>query len=289
MSSKLLNKDEIIDDIIFLMGNINAPDIKYFESFADEIESKFQRIKILTEHKATSGDYHEEILRTIIRNFLTKRYSVKKGFIYNGKNEVSNQLDIMIIDESSPAAYLFQEGDFAIVIPEPVIAVLEVKTTLNAPDFDKSINNIASAKRLTKYHTNPLGIVFGYSGTKPSDKILDSWYRRSIPSAIKDNFVLGPNAIMFFEEGCLLTRHKEDGGWNYNGKYYHKSFRSNEQPDIGWQLSIVLAMILAACEAKEAANRHTFPDKIADRLIQGEGSSISNNRFSFGEKMSILK
>src|SRR3989338_2723259 len=129
------------------MANINAPQIEYFESFANEITSKFRRLQNLVDHPTASGDYHEEILRTVLRNFLSKRFSVKKGFIYAGPEKVSKQIDLLVVDENSPAAYIFQEGDFAIVMPEAVVAVMEIKTTLNAPDFDFSIQNIASAKQ----------------------------------------------------------------------------------------------------------------------------------------------
>ncbi len=270
------------------MANINAPDLAYFESFVNEIKGKFQRIKTLTTHRVTSGDYHEEILRNVIRNFLTKRFSVKKGFIYKGQGEVSNQLDIIIIDETMPAAYLFQEGDFAIVLPSSVVAVIEVKTSLFAGDFDKSIENIASAKRLSQFNVNPMGIVFGYTGTRPSDKYLDRWFRRLAATKYKEEFVLGPNAIMFFQDECLLTRHNETGAWDSNGKYFHKTFRTPQKSDLSWQLSILLAMIISACEAGEMRRTHQFPDNIADRLVQGDGSSISHSRFSFGEGKTIL-
>src|SRR5260221_13435972 len=160
------------------MANINAPDIEYFKSYADEIAGKFQRIKSLVKHREASGNYHEEILRTVLRNFLTKRFSVKQGFIYKDKEQVSNQIDIMIIDENSPAAYLFQEGDFAIVIPEAVIAVIEVKTTLDATSFDAGVDNIASAKKLAEFPVRLTGILFGYQGTEPSNSNLNAWFKR---------------------------------------------------------------------------------------------------------------
>lgn len=274
------------------MANINAPGIEFFESYANEIESKFQRIKTLVPHRATSGDYHEEIIRTVLRNFLTKRYSVRKGFVYKSKDEVSRQLDIMVIDESSPAAYLFQEGDFAIVIPESVMAVVEVKTALKAPDFDKALENIASAKKLIEFPVNLTGIIFGYSGTIPSDRNLDKWFKREIPSTFseKDTNVLGANAILFFTAECLLSRYREDGKWDGGGKYYHKLFRDDsvkESPsDIAWQLSIILAMIVAACERGESSRTHMFPVGYADRLIQSEGGMISHSRFAFREGFS---
>src|SRR2546430_11387371 len=145
------------------MANINAPDIEYFDSFRKELEGKFQRVKRLVDDRSASGNYHEEILKTVLRNFLSKRLSVKSGFIYAGPGKVSNQIDIMIIDENVPAAYIFQDGDFAIVLPESVVAIIEVKTTLDATQFDEAVNNIASAKKLIQYPTALPGMVFGYS------------------------------------------------------------------------------------------------------------------------------
>lgn len=198
----------------------------------------------------------------------------------------------MIIDESSPAAYLFQEGDFAIVIPESVLAIMEVKTTLKAPDFDKALENIASAKKLIRFPANLTGIIFGYSGTASSDRNLDRWFKREIPSSFgkKDTNVLGANAILFFTAGCLLARYGESGKWSSGGKYYHKLFRHDsvkESPrDIAWQLSIILAMIIAVCERGESRRTSKFPEGFADRLIQSEGGMRSHSRFAFGEGLS---
>lgn len=269
------------------MGNINAPSITYFESFVAEIKGKFQRIKNLTDHTGTSGDYHEEIIRTTIRNFLTKRFSVKKGFIYKGPGEVSRQIDIMIIDETSPAAYLFQEGDFAIVLPDAVVAVIEVKTSLKATDFDKAVENIASVKSLYEYGT-PRGIIFGYSGTEPKHSTMNSWFTRDVPSKYSSNQKLHPDIIFFFEYGCLFTRHEDDGSWNSYGKYYHRTFREGDEDDTAWQLSIILATILSACEESEMRMSHEFPKNIGSDLIQGRGSSISTERFALGEGMTHL-
>lgn len=274
------------------MTNINAPGIEFFESFASEIRSKFHRIKTLVPNRVASGNYHEEVIRTVLRNFLARRYSVKTGFIYKSKGEVSCQLDIMIIDETSPAAYLFQEGDFAIVIPESVIAIIEVKTTFKAREFDDVLENIASAKKLVQFPTRLTSIIFGYGGTRPLDPRLHEWFTRPTPSTFKESSknILGPDAIIFFTAGCLLARHKEDGTWERGGKYYQKLFRDDSvkktSSDVAWQLSIVLAMIVAACERNEMNRTHIFPAGFADRLIQSEGSMISHSRFAFGEGLS---
>lgn len=270
------------------MGNIRAPYVKYFDSFTAEIKGKFQRVRNLINHNVTSGNYHEEILRNIIKNFLTKRYSVKTGFIFKSPGEVSNQIDIMIIDENEPAAYIFQEGDFAIVLPKCVRAIIEVKTTLHIPDFLKAVDTLGSAKKLIEFPPRMTAILFGYGGTKPTENNLQSWFSNKNLSTYQENYGLGPDAIMFFTASCLLTQRDEKGKATQGGKYYHKAYRIPKGNDLGWQLSILLAMIINSCETDDASRRNTFPEGLASKLIQEEGSSIDSTRFSFGEGQSEL-
>lgn len=266
--------------------------VKYFESYADELASKLYRLKQLVKHRGASGDYHEEIIRTVLRNFLTQRFSVKNGFIYKDERHISRQMDIMIIDEASPAAYLFQEGDFAVVMPEEVVAVIEVKTKLDGGTFKTALENIASAKELLQYPATLPGFIFGFDGSSPNNPNLDRWFKSDAASRYAEQQVLGPDGVLFFNEGCLLLRCNEEGKRATAGKYYHKIFRDDsvkETPkDIGWQISILLATIVAACEAKEARVTHQFPENRASRLVDDNGSTISLDRFSFGEGHTTL-
>lgn len=272
------------------MANINAPKIEYFESFANEIASKFRRLQSIVGHPITSGDYHEEILRAVLRNFLSKRFSVKKGFIYAGPDRVSKQIDLMVVDENSPAAYIFQEGDFAVVIPQAVVAVMEIKTALNAPDFDQALENISSAKSLIEFPANLTGIVFGFDGTNPSDDILDDWFKRPTPSKFEDKDVLAPNAIMFLTAKTLLVHCNEQGQIAPDGKYYHRIGTDDEGKLHGadFQLSVILAMIINACEQKEFTQTRYFADRQGFGLVQLERGGISLDRFKFGEGKSRL-
>ena len=272
------------------MANINAPSIEYFESFANEITSKFRRLRTIVGHPTASGDYHEEILRTVLRNFLSKRFSVKKGFIYAGPGKVSRQIDLMVIDENSPAAYIFQEGDFAVVLPQAVVAIMEIKTTLSASDFDRALENISSAKSLMEFPVNLTGIIFGFDGTSPSDNILDSWFKRPTPSTFKNNNVLAPNAIIFFTAKSLLVHCNERGQIASDGKYYHRIGTDDEGELHGtdFQLSVVLAMFINACEQKEFTQTRYFAERQGFGLVQLERGGISLDRFSFGKGKSRL-
>jgi len=121
-------------------GSVNT----YFDSFAAELSAKFRRIGHLVANTGATGDYHEEILRVVLRNFLSRRFSVKTGFVYRDEDAVSNQIDIMIVDEYDGTAYIHQEGDFAIVRPRSVVAVIEVKTILDRQRFDQAVANVAA-------------------------------------------------------------------------------------------------------------------------------------------------
>ena len=283
------------------MTNINAPKIEYFESFADEITSKFGRLKYLVErHHPTQGDYHEEILRTVLRNFLSKRFSVKQGFIYAGPetDQISKQIDLIIIDENSPRAYIFQEGDFAIVYPDAVVAIIEVKTTLNSrKDFVDSIENISSAKSLMqfagKYPANLTGIVFAYNGS-PSDLKLNNWFKHQDLSKFKDNEVMTPEAIMFFSarrsDNGLLVRGNQNAQIEHGGKYYYPLIGGKTEIKAGMdsqtaRLWFILFMIQRACEDKEFLTSRTFPSGNNFYASPLDRTALLKKRFAFVEGM----
>lgn len=267
--------------------NINAPNIEYFESFADEITSKFRRLQNLVGHPTASGDYHEEVLRSVIRGFVSKRFSVKRGFIYAGKDKVSKQLDIIIIDENFPAAYIFQEDDFAIVVPDAVCAVIEVKTTLNASNFDMSINNIASAKELVDDPTKITGLVFGFDATDPNNENLDVWFKRPEVSKYYEKAHLTPDAILFFKGETLLVKCNDQARIGSDGRYYHRFSGSDENDaallGVAYQLSVLLALIVNSCEAKSFTSSDTFDDRNAMRLFQADRGGLEPVRFEFGK------
>lgn len=273
------------------MTNINVLEFEYFESFANEIASKFNRLQKIVGHPTISGDYHEEILRVVLRNFLSKRFSVKKGFIYAGPGKVSRQIDLMVVDENSPVAYIFQEGDFAVVIPQAVVAIMEMKSVLNAGDFDRSLENIAAAKSLVEFPANLAGIVFGFEGTNPKSQILSKWFKRPIPKGFKTKEVLTPEALMFLSAKTLLVKCNGNGRISPDGKYYHKIGIDDEGQLHGaaFQLSLILAMIMNACERKDSAITHRLSDGVAYKsLVSLERAGLDLERFSFGDGLSQL-
>lgn len=269
------------------MGNIVTADDSYFNGFAEELNGKFQRLRHLTQHNTASGNYHEEILRVVLRNFLTARYSVKTGFIYKDGAEVSKQIDIIIVDESSPAAYIFQEEDFVVVMPEAVVAVVEVKTTLDKQNYEMALSNIRSAKELFKNPARHPGIIFGYqshsSGTqKMNNEKLDRRFNcDAAQSLMGSSAKYAPDLSIWLNDNFSAIQFDLATKTIGTGKYNH-SFR-NPSGDTGWQLSILLATIVGACEQGESTRIGKFGQQLATRLLKLNVMDVSDEGFKWGQ------
>lgn len=131
--------------------------IKYWSSIGQEFSSKIDRVSHLIgdEHQPSSGRYRERLLIEMITKFLPKKYDVGTGFILfptlfssdskkstysTFTHEVSKEIDIIIYDSLNYSP-IYKDGDFIIVKPESVRSVIEVKSTLNLEEIQKSVNN----------------------------------------------------------------------------------------------------------------------------------------------------
>lgn len=234
--------------------------IDFFDGIAKEIEGKLKRVyHLIPESNLKSGEYHEQIIRQSLENFLPNRYSVKTGYIYLDENKSSKQIDILLIDESHPNAYLFKDRDFVIVRPEPVIAAIEVKTQLVERELVGSFNNIGVAKKLKtealgNLHGHMYGSVFGYfSNHKMPHSTLDKWFKNITfeePDLSPASY--WPDSIFFFDHGLFLYL---DNNRQIDKKseqaYYYRLYRRGKGSDRAWQLAFLIASLVTMCEKEE--------------------------------------
>jgi hypothetical protein len=270
------------------VANVKSAELSYYDSFAAEMMSKFQRLSQLVSHGGSNGSYHEEILRTVLRNFLSKRYSVKTGFIYQDNLNVSKQIDILIIDENVPAAYIFQEGDFAVVTPKAVIAAIEVKTTLTPIEFESALRNIASAKQFSEFHVDIAGIIFAYQkDSKPVDSTISEWFKRPGAQEVDAQGIkAGPDLITFFKDNYSLMRYNPVTKLINDSENYRKFYQETGSDDarIGWQLSVILSMVISVCERNEFKKTRIFSsDSQANKLLAAEELSMGDKEFKLGD------
>lgn len=108
--------------------------INYHRSIARELEATKNRVRDLIGnlHWQSDGEHKEAVLRKALRNYLPENVLVGKGFVCykSGNSQTSKQLDILITSKLKPT--LFKDGEFVIVTPDAVKAIIEVKTKISS-------------------------------------------------------------------------------------------------------------------------------------------------------------
>lgn len=170
---------------------------KYIETHAKELLSKFRRLNNLINHKPSIGVYHEVILKNILSQFLSKRCSLKTGFIYNSnKDKISKQIDILIVDENFPVPYYFMDNELAVVKPDAVILAIEVKSVLNQKSFKDAISNSIDFRL-----TGTKGIYFVFAYEAPQKIDYDTWYKKI--NKKYDSYEFYPLRISMLNRGIM--------------------------------------------------------------------------------------
>jgi len=267
---------------------------EYFAGIAQELIGKLNRIScLLKKANLKSGEYHEEIVRQLLRKFITKRYTLKTGYIYLDKETTSKQVDILLIDEHVPFTYLFQEGDFVIVRPEPVLAAIEIKTKLDLGEFRKAFDNILTAKKMKYkalgYYGHILGSIFGfYSNIKLDNRTLDKWFKDSKVSKHKEEKgILWPNEIFFFENKITLTLRESHTAKN-SGNYFYRPISTHGSTDYkALQIAPLVGILFSICDSEDKSQKGAFSDFNIDMLMNSNDLHIGRERFCPGEGLSF--
>lgn len=129
--------------------------------------------KLFTKHKPSIGYVGELLLRQVLRNLLPKEYGICQGFILNNniKNEdkLSTQCDIIIFRKESDSI-VYSIGDLKVIYASYVIAVIEVKSSLNKDSFLATLETFEKLQKIRVEHK----FVFVYG--KLSRRTLRRWF-----------------------------------------------------------------------------------------------------------------
>lgn len=140
---------------------------------------------------------------------LTDRYSLCTGFTFDPARKASQQGDILVVDETHPDAYYFREGSFAVVKPEAVASVIEVKTTLNRQRFREALKALHSFRELAPNPALLTTFVFAFKAPKFQPARMHDWYLRA---NLPDSLSSYPSAIFALNAGLLTLRQVPDSG-----------------------------------------------------------------------------
>jgi hypothetical protein len=125
----------------------------YFQSLSQEFDALKDRVRYLIEdrHWQTDGEWKESVVRQVLRRHLPPSVSVGRGFVVTSTAE-TNQLDILIYDSSKPV--VFRDGDLAIVTPDAVLGVIEVKASGSPSKLRAAAEKLATDMDLIRKHPN---------------------------------------------------------------------------------------------------------------------------------------
>ena len=141
---------------------------------ATVLMKKMDEARILfTKHKPSIGYVGELLLRQVLKNLLPKEYGICQGFILNKniKNEdkLSTQCDIIIFRKGN-GSIAYSIGDLKVIKASYVIAVFEVKSSLNRDTFLSTLEAFEKLQELRVEHK--FVFVFG----KLSRRSLRRWF-----------------------------------------------------------------------------------------------------------------
>lgn len=183
--------------------DLDAGLFDFYASQAEVMLAQYENINQLlgpTDDWTGPGTHCEVLLRELLRRNLPSTLSVDKGFVY-GRRECGGvsshcpEIDILIHD-SSLYRPVFRLGDFVIVQPEAVRAVIQVKRTLTSGQLDKALANVVEAKRHIRdcktHGSIPLENVFSAAVffedevEQPKTKAVSDTYRNKIVSYFRE-------------------------------------------------------------------------------------------------------
>lgn len=179
-------------------------DNEYFNSITQEIYALKNRVRhfIKDKHWLSDGLWKESVLRSVIRRHLPKSLAVGTGFVAKS-GDVSSQIDILIYDTTKPI--LFQDGDFVIVTPDLVKAIIEVKTCVQKNTLAGVIEKLANHHQFAASTAlcQPFVGLFSFEdGGIPPECLLEALDEKAQSSSrrIVHCVVLGPDQFTLYWE-----------------------------------------------------------------------------------------
>ena len=112
------------------------------------LESK---LDILLEHPVTKGEHCESAWIDFFRSFLPNKYAVDKGFVFDYKGNVSEQIDIIIYDTLYAPLMFGTDAGEKFITAESVYAVFESKPKIDKETLEYANNKINSVITLERF------------------------------------------------------------------------------------------------------------------------------------------
>jgi len=177
--------------------------LKYYSGILSQLNAEVQKVNSLFEHQGLKGAGNEEALVGLLKKFIPKKYGVSSGIVIDSEGNQSKQCDIIIYDNYNfPEILSLSYSKFFPV--DLVLAVIEVKTSLDSKKAEIALENIDSVKKLkyiqkgvrlqptepdieitgdsilwdVKDTSSPIGVIFSYESETKNFKTFWKWFNK---------------------------------------------------------------------------------------------------------------
>ena len=122
----------------------------YLKDVAQGMRHKSKAIRRdFAQHRPSGGGNREDLVEQFLTDHLPKRFGVSTGFVISHDGMLSNQADLVVVDDQNNAP-LYSQSRYKIWPVEAVYALIEVKTRLNRPQLTDAICKGQKFKRLKR-------------------------------------------------------------------------------------------------------------------------------------------
>lgn len=120
-----------------------------FKGLQKQMISQMETNRESIKHSGTKGDSFEDIWIDWLRKYLPSRYYVDKAIIIDSKGQTSDQIDLVIYDQTY-TPFVFNQNGIKYIPAEGVYAVFEVKPELNKKYILYAGNKVESVRKLER-------------------------------------------------------------------------------------------------------------------------------------------
>lgn len=118
-----------------------------FKGLQSQMVAQMKTNRESIKHSGSKGDSFEDIWITWLRKYLPNRYCVDNAIIIDSKGNTSDQIDLVIYDQTY-TPFVFNQNGVIYIPAEGVYAVFEVKPELNKKYIQYSGDKIESVRKL---------------------------------------------------------------------------------------------------------------------------------------------
>ncbi len=127
---------------------------EYVKQLGEDLVTAFERSGKYGNHPVEIGTRKEESVIKKLEQILPDGIGIGSGFVIDSYGGISKQCDIVLY-EKNLALQCYKDSQFSYFNCESVIAVGEVKSTLNSKMLESSISNLKTVKSLKRYYVPP--------------------------------------------------------------------------------------------------------------------------------------